>query len=44
LFRGRKSYKTALVKVSFVDRHKDYWAPRVEEEFCLEGGCSACVV
>ena len=44
LFRGKKSYWTSVVKVSFVGREEDVWAPRVEREFCLEGGCDACVV
>ena len=44
MFRGRKTYRTSVVKVSFRARDKNIWAPRVESKFCLEGGCGACVV
>ena len=44
MFRGRKSYLTSVVKVSFRARDEDVWAPRVERDFCLVGGCDACVV
>ena len=28
LFRGRKSYRTLVVKVDFLARDKDIWAPK----------------
>ena len=32
LFRGRKSYRTLVVKVDFLVRDEDIWAPKVDKE------------
>ena len=42
-FRGRRSFTTAVIKVSFVDwDSRRFHEARVERRVCLEGGCSEC--
>ena len=44
LFRGKKSYKTAVLLVDFSSEQEVATVSRVQSQFCLEGACSRCEV